>query len=1425
MTGTDVTMRAAPPRRFENYVLTRLVDSNAGLTQIPATSFTQVPGGVGTGATDDATSEVLPIGFDFQIDGITYKQWCVNCNGWMALVDPTTGTFTAAEVLNASVWVNAGIKPTFTSSAVLLAPWFDDLRNALSSPSQLTGSPFAWSATKVSRITQGLESVPIFVNSSSYGVSYYLDIKSPQGRRLIVRWASISNYTSPSSAIRFEVVIYENGTIEYRYTPRLTITASALAFEGATVGIFMPNGTNRFRDFSIGLGYRETSRREYVYGGYAYDSTYTDSVMTGNEDYPSSAAYTISLLPYYNWPGLAMAGCILTFSPPRARRKILPRRLSTVADSRVAYPLVARTGDSRLGTGLNTFDDRLSPNYTLNGSTGVVNYPTTLPRFFGGNGAGVLQRQDLFFGDFLVTGSVVKSAIDQYVVERPEGTTEAFNEAACPEQSGASDVFFMSGSDPSYVADGFNQPLRSKTHVKFSLLVDTAVTMPAASSSIYYYNLRTKAWEVPTNSTYVLGNTATVPPSPNPYAGGDWANPMTDAIAGRILEDARGFGPVGNMVSSGSHTPMGAGDQTDASIGAPYSFGMQSQALAKQYDKSVRNNSQYSPVANETFTIPINSPFLVEKAVFEVPLQAGPGWFRDMTQCFIPLSNRQSFDFGGPGLTIALWRRVQLGCGPTAPTRLDLILTGTITHVYDMTASVVMSNFPSSDSTYQVRPVGFPAYAGPPGGVVNDRGSQQFTGSVVVKAQALNTAGISLIYRRAFVSSSHTFNSLGVRQLMTQSPVLKLSSSADAAPTTVQMGYVSPFGRGGAGLQPAGRSILGNEFTTWQGMPDESGQTIANPFYLGSSNLTAQQSGALASSPFAATASAVIHVGSHFPAPYLVMPDDKLVLSISKTRPVIYGAGQWFSGSATHDVLLPAGRVNVTLYGSQVAAGVEYHDTLNQPLNTYAIHELLGAEPVLDQYEVSYRNELSGTFTDNMMLGTLSTQTVLSYSGGTPSAWVKAQMTRDRRLSRLNARNAPALTTSSADIAITPSKSFRTEAWWEMVGNVRTSQFIDSTERYWDSMMPSVKDCFAADGCGIFITPYGTFGNSLQIDTGASGSLLFTPQTTRMGWIWMDYGIPSLVAAGYGPLVNVNWNKAYPYEPRYQGASRQLNIERSLVATYLYGGTPTIQQISPTVVNGFAFGTTALETSVLNFGGVFPLPNSVCWDWIVDVNLSARNVFGYYVTGSSARDDMARALFGFGDRNTCYNYVDTERVMLGSNHVVETRDVEGPHPSSVSYDNNFFRVSPRIRGWKYGVHSGLPTYTKAYWRRGRFGQFRDMLEQRPYGKFYQTPDNRETAVNLQSTLMPGPVTVTFVDQVSNRLTAAENTWSSNLHFECTSSLPFFDGTATNRPLFDPNVVNLDIDVIKHDLNGNISLGASSRATNSRSRPTSTTRRS
>ena len=393
--GTSVASRAAPPRRFENYILTRVVDPTAGLTNIKDSAFINVPGvGPDAAGSQDVVSNVVNIGFDFQLDGVVYKQFVVSMHGWMGLVDPVLGSWNLSDAIPVGdTWLNTRINLAgFSTNQVLLAPWFDDSRALAAVPTSLPFINSSYGATKIARIAAGFEPKPNLVNSIAYGVTYHHDRRHPKGRRLIVRWSIVSNYynAAASSVLRFEVVIYENGTIQYRYSPRASILAPTFAYpapkgtppvysgyEGATVGIFMPGGPNRFRDFAVGLGYREGSRQEYIYGGFVYNSGYTDTDASGNptytgggEDFGHTTSYTVNLLPGYHWPGLSTAGSIFTFSPPVNRRKVLPRLAVRSQDAKLMLPLVARTGDSRLGTYLSSYDDRKSPLY------GVV--PTTL---------------------------------------------------------------------------------------------------------------------------------------------------------------------------------------------------------------------------------------------------------------------------------------------------------------------------------------------------------------------------------------------------------------------------------------------------------------------------------------------------------------------------------------------------------------------------------------------------------------------------------------------------------------------------------------------------------------------------------------------------------------------------------------------------------------------------------------------------------------------------------------------------------------------------------------------------------------------------------------------------------------------------------------------------------------------------------------
>lgn len=147
--------------------------------------------------------------------------------------------------------------------------------------------------------------------------------------------------------------------------------------------------------------------------------------------------------------------------------------------------------------------------------------------------------------------------------------------------------------------------------------------------------------------------------------------------------------------------------------------------------------------------------------------------------------------------------------------------------------------------------------------------------------------------------------------------------------------------------------------------------------------------------------------------------------------------------------------------------------------------------------------------------------------------------------------------------------------------------------------------------------------------------------------------------------------------------------------------------------------------------------------------------------------------------------------------------------SAAAYSSYNYSVSPIIRGWKYGLYSGFSQNTKAVFRRDKYGQFRDMLEQRQYSKFVsvqRSPTDDEAItfnnevkekgekpdpVGQTGNISPSPVTVNFVRQrltrdergigdIYNESVQPSLTYSQNLSYEVTSSLPYFDGIARHR---------------------------------------------
>lgn len=345
--NTTITPPPIPPpiraTTFENYIFTRVVSPDAGLINVSDNRFIPCsPGQVSEGGdpgkdmVDRGISVPIPIGFDFHFDGLVYNRFCACVGGWIALVDPSTGTFASSEVmdLGGDTFLNVqndNLLDPFTSDAVIVAPWWaPGMTNVAAEIEQLVAS-FWINSTKATRIRFGLEPPPLELSAAHNAVKYY-NGNSPTGRYLVVRWNTLIGDTGllpstpgPGCRATFEVVLYENGTIEYRYAPRRPLklmTDIGGDMESAAIGVFLSG--DRWRDFSVGLGYHDDERTPYKYGGYVVNDTYTD-ITDNNINAGIPTRYTCNLKSSAHWPAQHGMGALFTLTPPMARRRILPR--------------------------------------------------------------------------------------------------------------------------------------------------------------------------------------------------------------------------------------------------------------------------------------------------------------------------------------------------------------------------------------------------------------------------------------------------------------------------------------------------------------------------------------------------------------------------------------------------------------------------------------------------------------------------------------------------------------------------------------------------------------------------------------------------------------------------------------------------------------------------------------------------------------------------------------------------------------------------------------------------------------------------------------------------------------------------------------------------------------------------------------------
>jgi hypothetical protein len=127
-------------------------------------------------------------------------------------------------------------------------------------------------------------------------------------------------------------------------------------------------------------------------------------------------------------------------------------------------------------------------------------------------------------------------------------------------------------------------------------------------------------------------------------------------------------------------------------------------------------------------------------------------------------------------------------------------------------------------------------------------------------------------------------------------------------------------------------------------------------------------------------------------------------------------------------------------------------------------------------------------------------------------------------------------------------------------------------------------------------------------------------------------------------------------------------------------------------------------------------------------------------------------------------------------------------------------------GFRYGLINTEPMNSSAVFRHDRYGQFRDMLEQRDFTRYFKKINRRRSFQRRRRSnnfVSLGPVTIRFKSTITDRRIKAVKTYSQNLSPTSTSSLPYFDadrdGKFRNRPYpFDDSSLDSAI-VVEEDI--------------------------
>lgn len=359
---------------------------------------------------------------------------------------------------------------------------------------------------------------------------------------------------------------------------------------------------------------------------------------------------------------------------------------------------------------------------------------------------------------------------------------------------------------------------------------------------------------------------------------------------------------------------------------------------------------------------------------------------------------------------------------------------------------------------------------------------------------------------------------------------------------------------------------------------------------------------------------------------------------------------------------------------------------------------------------------------------------------------------------------------------------------------LRFRHFFSVTERYHDTILPDIVKLFYANG-GSPVLANGEFGASpiLLNEPGADG---YTIGGTAVGKaVFTTYGATASYESNGTNVADRFWFGSFPFQNTYKSITRVLEptfyrgsimcpgTESHPVSTgeiVKYGsnnGYPSSSLATVEVIiprrwgDGLpAIGRGATEPVRYTLIDITGSVNAGEQFLGVGVYLYPPGVTGLFGVGKGTKRPRQRQLtklfFGFGD-----NYQGVPLISAVTSSQLYT---------TIAVINGFYASSVDIRGWRYGAINGFPQYTSAIFRSGRYGQFRDMLEQRKYSKFFDpdgfTADGKN---NGKKGSTEAVIAIRFVSGSDAAVTASSpstlNLNDSGIYdFEYKSGQPFHD---------------------------------------------------